>query len=61
MQPAPAPRFSATPSGGPGPAPAAGEHTREILAELGAEPARIDMLLAEGVVAEPGATSNGSG
>ncbi|MCW2620923.1 MAG: carnitine dehydratase [Frankiales bacterium] len=38
MQPAPAPRFSRTPAGRPGPVPASGEHTLEVLAEWRAKP-----------------------
>jgi alpha-methylacyl-CoA racemase len=47
---APAPRFSRTP-GAVGPDPAvAGEHTREILAELGLAPGDIAALIADHVV-----------
>jgi crotonobetainyl-CoA:carnitine CoA-transferase CaiB-like acyl-CoA transferase len=48
----PAPRFAATPAFPGGPAPRAGEHTREILRELGLT-AEIDALLRDGVVSEP--------
>jgi crotonobetainyl-CoA:carnitine CoA-transferase CaiB-like acyl-CoA transferase len=37
----------------PAPPPLLGEHTREVLAELGLAPERIDELVAAGVVAEP--------
>jgi crotonobetainyl-CoA:carnitine CoA-transferase CaiB-like acyl-CoA transferase len=46
----PAPRFSDTPAAPGGPAPLAGEHTREILAEVGLEE-EIDSLCERGVVA----------
>nr|MDE0501191.1 CaiB/BaiF CoA-transferase family protein [bacterium] len=49
-QPAPAPRFSETVAGPPSPAPTRGEHTNEILADLGLSPAQIDKLRDEGVV-----------
>jgi alpha-methylacyl-CoA racemase len=39
------------------PAPALGEHTRELLAEAGYEPAHIETLLAAGAAAEAGATT----
>ncbi|BCJ35113.1 CoA transferase [Actinocatenispora thailandica] len=51
LQPAPAPRFSATPAGTPTPAPAAGAHTDEILAELGYPDADRAALHAAGTVA----------
>jgi alpha-methylacyl-CoA racemase len=38
MQPAPAPRFSATPGGMARPAPRRGQHTEEVLAEWGVAP-----------------------
>ncbi len=50
VQPGSAPRFDRTPAAPPQPAPAVGQHTREVLAELGYEPARIEALLAQGVV-----------
>ncbi|MGI5183954.1 CoA transferase [Dactylosporangium sp. CA-152071] len=37
--------------GGPRPAPGLGEHTREVLAELGRSPADIDQLIDSGTVA----------
>ncbi len=45
-------RFGATPALPGGPAPRAGEHTREILRELGLGP-EIDALLRDRVVSEP--------
>jgi crotonobetainyl-CoA:carnitine CoA-transferase CaiB-like acyl-CoA transferase len=45
----PAPRFGATPAAPGGPAPAIGQHTREILAELGYGD-RTDTLVDAGVV-----------
>lgn len=51
-QPAPAPRFSATPAAlGRGPC-FAGEDTRDILAGLGVEPGEIDRMLSEGIAGE---------
>ncbi len=47
----PAARFEASPSGIAGHAPRLGEHTREVLASLGLDAARIDALYAEHVVA----------
>jgi len=49
-QPRPAPRFAATPARTGGPAPTLGQHTDEILAELGLG-ARVAELRATGVVA----------
>ena len=49
-QPAVAPRFSRSETPLPGPAPAPGEHTREVLAELGYDESRIAELWANGVV-----------
>ncbi|MGF1598218.1 MAG: CaiB/BaiF CoA transferase family protein [Acidimicrobiales bacterium] len=40
-----------------GPAPALGQHGRTVLAESGVDPARIDDLVARGVVADPPAPS----
>jgi alpha-methylacyl-CoA racemase len=51
-QPAPAPRFSRTPASIDAPPPHAGQHTREILADWGLDPARIDELLAAGAVVQ---------
>ena len=39
--------------GRPDDAPRIGQHTREILAGIGYEPARIDRLLADDIVREP--------
>jgi len=50
-QRAPAPRFSRTPLALDRPPPAPGDHTDEILRELGYEPADIDRLRAAGAVA----------
>jgi alpha-methylacyl-CoA racemase len=51
VQPAPAPRFSLTPAS-PGSAPPyPGEHTLEILAELGFDSTSAQELLEEGAVA----------
>ncbi len=46
--------FSETPGKLWGPAPLVGQHSRDILAELGYEKERIDGLVAAGVVADPG-------
>ena len=43
-QPRPAARFDKTPEGIAGPAPALGEHNREILESLGYEPRQIEVL-----------------
>ncbi|HEY3502452.1 MAG TPA: CaiB/BaiF CoA-transferase family protein [Actinocatenispora sp.] len=51
LQPAPAPRFSATPPGVPAPAPAVGAHTTEILAELGYDGDARAALVTSGAVA----------
>jgi alpha-methylacyl-CoA racemase len=50
-QPAPAPRFSGTPTTLRRPPPHPGEHTDEILTELGWTGDRIDALRAAGAVA----------
>lgn len=47
----PAARFEGSPSGIAGHAPRLGEHTREVLAGLGLDPAEIDALHAERAVA----------
>ena len=47
----PAARFEVSPSGIAGHAPRLGEHTREVLASLGLDAARIDTLYAERAVA----------
>jgi len=49
-QPAPAARFADTPSSIHGPAPGIGEHTREILAEIGLSAEKIDGLITAGAV-----------
>ena len=43
-------RFSATPAGVRRPAPLAGQHNREVLAEVGVSEAEIDALEASGVL-----------
>jgi crotonobetainyl-CoA:carnitine CoA-transferase CaiB-like acyl-CoA transferase len=48
LQAAPAPRFSATPSGLPGPVPARGEQGAAILREAGLDDAAIGRLLGRG-------------
>jgi alpha-methylacyl-CoA racemase len=48
VQPAVAPRFSRSPTPVPGPSPAPGQHTREVLGELGYDEARIAEVLASG-------------
>lgn len=48
VQPAPAPRFGRSRPNAPRPAPAAGQHTRELLAEAGYSDAEISTLLAAG-------------
>lgn len=49
-QPAPAPRFSATPTAVRRPPPRPGEHTDEVLAEAGVDPTRIAALRAAGAI-----------
>jgi alpha-methylacyl-CoA racemase len=51
VQPAPAPRFARTPGGIDRPPPRPGEHTDEVLAELGLDPAAVAALREAGVVA----------
>src|SRR6266545_2693126 len=51
-EPAPAPRFSRTRGAVRRPAPAPGEHTREVLTELGLAGSEIDDLLRGGVAAD---------
>jgi crotonobetainyl-CoA:carnitine CoA-transferase CaiB-like acyl-CoA transferase len=46
----PAPRFSRTPVTPGAPAPTVGQHTREILADIGMQEAEIDTLYARGIV-----------
>jgi len=55
LQPAPAPRFDRSQVAVPRPAPATGEHTRELLAEAGYDAAAIDGLIASGAAATSGA------
>jgi alpha-methylacyl-CoA racemase len=50
-QPAPAPRFSATPGAIQGPPPAIGAHGREALGDWGFQAAEIDALTASGALA----------
>jgi crotonobetainyl-CoA:carnitine CoA-transferase CaiB-like acyl-CoA transferase len=52
----PAPRFGATPAHAGGPAPRIGQHTRQILVELGLAQ-DVQGLLDDGVVFEPGTDS----
>lgn len=48
LQPAPAPRFGRSRPAAPRPAPAIGQHTRELLAEAGYSEGEITTLLASG-------------
>jgi alpha-methylacyl-CoA racemase len=50
LQPAPAPRFSRTPSAIRGPAALPGEHSEAVLADYGFSPAEVEDLLASGAV-----------
>ncbi|MET0303379.1 MAG: CaiB/BaiF CoA-transferase family protein [Microbacteriaceae bacterium] len=50
VQPAPAPRFSATPAAITTPAPAAGKHSRAVLADFGFDDKEIASLLGSGAV-----------
>jgi len=52
VQPAPAPRFSATPAASCQPVSPPGAHSRVLLAEVGLDPEEIDGLFAQGVVHE---------
>lgn len=52
VQPAPAPRFSGTPSSAPGPVALAGQHTRDALQDWGLTGGEVDTLLASGAVRE---------
>lgn len=49
-EPAPVPRYSASPPAAPRPAPRVGAHTDEVLAEIGLPPPRILTLRNEGIV-----------
>lgn len=51
VQPGPAPRFGRTPAVIAGPPPQAGEHTEEVLAAWGVQPARVSELKAAGDIA----------
>ena len=50
-QPAPAPRFSRTPGAVRRPPPHAGQHSDEVLAEIGYDEARIATLREAGAIA----------
>ena len=50
LQPAPAPRFDATPLAIPRPPPRPGQHSEEVLRELGRSPGEIERLFADGVL-----------
>jgi alpha-methylacyl-CoA racemase len=54
LQPAPAPRFSRTPSGRPTPPHASGEGSRSALGEWGIAEERVDALFACGALGGPG-------
>jgi alpha-methylacyl-CoA racemase len=49
--PAPAPRFSRSAPGAPGPAPAVGEQTDAVLSELGLDAGAIGALRTAGTIA----------
>ena len=51
VQPAPAPRLSGTPGAIRRPAPHDGQHTEELLVEMGIDADRIAALRASGIVA----------
>ena len=53
VQPAPAPRFSATPAAPPRPARQPGSDGRAVLEGLGYEPTRIEALMQDGTVLTP--------
>lgn len=50
VQPAPSPRFSATPAGTPGSPPAPGEHSTQALGDWGFDSNEIETLISDGVV-----------
>ena len=52
VQPAPAPRLSRTPAAVVRRPPVPGEHTREVAAEAGLDPADVEALLAAGSIAQ---------
>ncbi len=51
VQPAPAPRYSVTPTAAPQPAPMPGDHTADVLASLGMDDSEIAALRESGAVA----------
>jgi alpha-methylacyl-CoA racemase len=51
MHPAPAPRFLGTPTAPPSPARLVGADTDDVLAEVGLDPAALEELRAQGVIA----------
>jgi alpha-methylacyl-CoA racemase len=53
VQPAPAPRFGATPLRLPGPAPLLGQDSRALLEGLGLDASAIEELVDAGVVGVP--------
>lgn len=53
VQPAPAPRFSATPGAIQGPPPAIGAHGREALADWGFAQSDVEALIASGALGAP--------
>ena len=53
-------KFSRTPGDATRPAPALGEHTREVLEAAGYEPAEVDALIEAGAAAELSAEATGS-
>ena len=59
VQPAPAPRFSATPSGPPTPPEPAGASTAGALTDWGIAPERVEALLASGAIGTRAQANNG--